>query len=77
MIELEIQSAEEGVVSVWWCKSVIDYKKCPDWKVCRMRGGSLIRQNCLCNCVCVTKQWFYCFLLLFYANLAAGTTAEI
>ena len=28
----------------------------PDWKVCRMRGGSLLRPNCLRGCICVTKQ---------------------
>ena len=37
----------------------------PDWKVCRMRGGSLLRQNCLRGCICVPKQYsivsFCCF----------------
>ena len=32
------------------------YSLGPDWKVCRMRGGSLLRANCLCGCICVTKQ---------------------
>ena len=49
----------------------------PDWKVCRMHGGSLLCPKCLRGCVCVTKQWFYCFLLLFYENFAAGTAAKI
>ena len=33
------------------------YSSClnPDWKVCRMRGGSLLRPNCLRGCICVTK----------------------
>ena len=34
---------------------LIDHSN-PDWKVCRMRGGSLLRPNCLRGCICVTKQ---------------------
>ena len=36
----------------------------PDWKVCRMRGGTLRHPNFFRGCICVTKQQFYCFLLL-------------
>ena len=39
--------------------------------------GNLLHPNFLRGCICVTKQCFYCFLLLFYKNFAAGTAAEI
>ena len=38
----------------------------PDWKVCSMRRGSLLNPNFLRGCICVTKQLFNCFHLLFY-----------
>ena len=32
------------------------YTLLPDWKLCRMRGRSLLHPNLLRGCICVTKQ---------------------
>ena len=48
MARLRLEAAE-----VAWGRSSPTH---PDWKVCRMRGGSLLRPNCLRGCICVTKQ---------------------
>ena len=48
----------------------------PDWKVCRMHGGSLLRQL-LARLYFCCKTIVLLFLLLFYKNFAAGTVAEI
>ena len=36
--------------------NILKVGEAPDWKACRMRGGSLLHPNFLRGCICVAKQ---------------------